>query len=144
MNLQMSIICKFANGFLFDTKFENLVGVKSSIFKGGFRWVILSCEQNVQICKWFFNASRILKNSRIKSPPFSREDLGGLFTSCENEFANEHNLQICKWKKIAPEERTICSRKTKKQKKAPEERSVCRKKNKKSKEPQRGDLFVEI
>jgi hypothetical protein len=60
------------------------------------------------------------------------------------------NLQmsiICKsanGKKIAPEERTICSRKTKKQKKAPEERSVCRKKNKKSKEPQRGDLFVEI
>jgi hypothetical protein len=45
----------------------------------------------------FFYESRILKNSRIKSPPFSREDLGGLFASCENEFANEHNLQICKW-----------------------------------------------
>jgi len=39
----------------------------------------------------FLNARRILKNSRIKSPPFSREDLGGLFVSCEQ------NVQICKW-----------------------------------------------
>ena len=60
------------------------------------------------------------------------------------------NLQmsiICKsanGKKIAPEERTICSRKTKKQKKAPEERSVCRKKKQKKQRAPEGDLFVEI
>jgi hypothetical protein len=42
------IICKSSNlqkVLLFDTKFENLVEIKSSIFKGGFRWVIASCEQ---------------------------------------------------------------------------------------------------
>jgi hypothetical protein len=47
--LDNGIICKSANlqkVFLFDTKFENLVELKSSIFKGGFRWVIASCEHS--------------------------------------------------------------------------------------------------
>jgi len=28
----------------------------------------------------------------IKSPPFSREDLGGLFTSCENAFKSANGF----------------------------------------------------